>query len=111
MNLTSIAPTTHPLNLVRSSSEPPPQLSDKDKRDDEVREKFQEWAGQTFYGTLLKEMRKTISKPAYMHGGRTEEVFQTQLDQVLVEKMSEATADTFSDPMYELFVLNGSKGR
>lgn len=134
MNITSIASTTHPLNLLTQSNRPAfapleprapfePQTSvgretslgadtsAGKKDDDEVREKFQEWAGQTFYGTLLKEMRKTIDKPAYMHGGRAEEVFQTQLDQLLVEEMSEATADSFSDPMYELFALNGTRGR
>jgi len=48
-------------------------------------------------------MRKTVGKPAYLHGGRTEEVFQKQLDQTIVEELSDSTAKSLSDPMFELF--------
>lgn len=69
----------------------------------EMREAFNDFVGQTFFGQMLSAMRKTANKPAYFHGGRTEEVFQAQLDQVLAEKLSDASAETFTDPMYELF--------
>ena len=42
---------------------------------------------------MLGAMRDTVGKPAYFHGGRAEEVFQNQLDQVLSEHMTEAAAD------------------
>ena len=58
---------------------------------------------EVLFGQLLKAMRKSIGKPAYFHGGRAEEIFQQQLDQVLGEKLSEASAETLSEPMYELF--------
>ena len=61
--------------------------------------------GETFFGQMLKSMRKTVGKPAYFHGGRAEEIFTQQLDQVLAEKLSEASADKLSGPMYELFTL------
>ena len=70
-----------------------------------MREAFKDFVGQTFFGQMLSAMRKTVGKPAYFHGGRTEEVFQAQLDQVLAEKLSDASAETFADPMYELFTL------
>ena len=54
---------------------------------------------------MLRAMRETVGKPAYLHGGRTEEVFQAQLDQVLAEKLSDASAETFAEPMYQLFNL------
>jgi peptidoglycan hydrolase FlgJ len=73
--------------------------------DQELRKAFQDFVGQTFYGQLLGAMRKTVGKPAYFYGGRAEEVFQNQLDQVLSEKLSEATDKTFIEPMYELFTL------
>ena len=38
-------------------------------------------------------------------GGRAEEIFTGQLDQVLAEKISEASGDRFGGPMYELFLL------
>ncbi len=71
----------------------------------EVQERFTEFVGQTLFGSMLASMRKTIGKPAYMHGGRTEEVFQQQLDQKFVQQLTEASADTISDPMFELFNL------
>ena len=71
----------------------------------EVREAFDDFVGQTFFNQLLAQMRKTIDKPAYFHGGQTEEVFQAQLDQVLAEKLSDATAEQFSGPMFDLFML------
>jgi hypothetical protein len=54
---------------------------------------------------MMSAMRKTVDKPAYFHGGRAEEVFQNQLDQVLSERMTKASADEFANPMYELFML------
>ena len=69
------------------------------------RETFHEFVGQTFFSQMLGAMRKTVDKPAYFHGGRAEEIFQGQLDQILSEKLTEATAETFSEPMYELMML------
>ena len=70
----------------------------------ELKQAFTDFVGQTFFGELLKQMRSTVGKPAYMHGGFGEDVFQSQLDQVLVERISDSTASTFSDPMYELML-------
>jgi peptidoglycan hydrolase FlgJ len=71
----------------------------------ELRKAFDSFVGQTFFGQMLKSMRKTVGKPAYFYGGRTEEIFQQQLDQVMAKKMSESSADQFSGPMFELFTL------
>jgi len=71
----------------------------------ELQEKFTEFVGQTLFGSMLASMRKTVGKPAYLHGGRTEEVFQQQLDQKLVEELTDASADSIADPMFELFNL------
>jgi len=71
----------------------------------ELREAFDRFVGETFFGQLLSAMRKTVGKPAYFHGGRAEEVFQGQLDQILSERMSQASAHSFADPMFELFNL------
>src|SRR6056297_2762513 len=57
----------------------------------ELKEAFTEFVGQTLFGSMLASMRKTVGKPAYMHGGRTEEVFQQQLDQLIVEDMTKAS--------------------
>jgi Rod binding domain-containing protein len=75
----------------------------KNVGDKKTREAFDSFVGQTFYGQMLKAMRSTVDKPAYFHGGRAEEVFQTQLDQMLAENMSKANAHTFTGGMFEQF--------
>ena len=70
-----------------------------------IREAFDDFVGQTFYGQLIGSMRKTVGKPAYFHGGRAEEIFQSQMDQHLAEHMSDATANSFTGPMFDLFTL------
>ena len=69
-----------------------------------VREAFTDFVGQTFFGELVKQMRATLDKPAFFHGGIGEDIFQSQLDQLLVERISDAAGPTFSDPMYELLM-------
>lgn len=82
--------------LESAASEQPP---------DELREAFQDFVGQTFFSEMLKALRSTEQPSAYFHGGRAEEIFQGQLDQVLTEKLSEASADRFADPMFQLFQM------
>jgi Rod binding domain-containing protein len=68
---------------------------------DELRQHFTQFVGETFYGQMIKAMRSTVGKPAYFHGGRGEEVFRAQLDQTLSQHMTAATADRFADPMFQ----------
>jgi len=70
------------------------------KSEEELREKFTQFVGETFFGQMLKAMRSTVGKPAYFHGGRAEEVFQGQLDQTLSQHFTEVTADRFAEPMF-----------
>ena len=71
--------------------------------DAEAKETFQEILGELLFGQLLKSMRRTVDKPAYFHGGRGEEVFTQQFDQVLAQKMSRSAGEQFLGPMYELW--------
>jgi flagellar protein FlgJ len=75
------------------------------KDDTEVRKAFDQFVGETFFSQMLSSMRSMTDKSAYFHGGRGEEVFQEQLDQMLSQKMAENSADTFTGPMFELFSL------
>jgi hypothetical protein len=70
----------------------------------ELKKAFTDFVGQTFFGELLKQMRATVDKPAFMHGGMGEDIFQSQLDQVLVERITESSASTFSEPMFQLLM-------
>ncbi len=66
----------------------------------ELHEKFTQFVGEAFYGQMLKAMRSTVGKPAYFHGGRAEEVFQSQLDQKMSEHLTKTNAAQFADPMF-----------
>jgi hypothetical protein len=83
----------------------PPRESGEKK----LRDTFDAFVGQTFYGQMLKALRETQGKPAYFHGGRGEEAFQAQLDQMLSEKMAKASAHQFTGPMFEQFQLELSQ--
>lgn len=93
---------------ARQPAAPSPDSKDDGKEDGELRKAFNSFVGQVFFGQMLKAMRKTVGKPAYFHGGRAEEIFQQQLDQVLGEKLSEVSGEKFSEPMFELFQLGRS---
>lgn len=71
----------------------------------ELREAFQNFVGQTFFSEMIKACRSGQQPSAYFHGGRAEEIFQGQLDQVLSEELSKSSADKIADPMFELFML------
>ena len=71
----------------------------------ELREAFDSFVGEVFYGQMLEAMRKTVGKPAYFHGGRAEEIFRGQLDQILAERMAKTDAGGLTDTMFELFSL------
>jgi len=97
----SIQPAMLASAQPRSATPPTEQADGKP-----LREAFDSFVGETFYTQMLSSMRKSLGKPAYFHGGRAEEIFQGQLDQVLAEQMTTANAETFTGPMFELFSLN-----
>src|SRR5687768_2786920 len=82
------------------------QQLQQEKDESKLRETFNDFVGETFFGQMLASMRKTVGKPAYFHGGRAEEVFQGQLDQMLAQRISDSTAERFTGPMFELFQLS-----
>jgi hypothetical protein len=90
--------TTPLINSVTASASAPRPTSEKSS---ELREQFTQFVGEAFYGQMLKAMRATVGKPAYFHGGRAEEVFQGQLDQKMVEHLTDATAEKFAEPLFE----------
>ena len=93
-----LQPATTPRSLTEAAA-------GEAKPDAKLKEVFTDFVGQTFFQQMMSAMRKTVDKPAYFHGGRAEEVFQGQLDQVLSERMTEASAEDFANPMYELFMM------
>jgi peptidoglycan hydrolase FlgJ len=107
MQISSYQPSTS-LDQARASKglDQAAALQDSAAEQPELRKAFEDFVGQTFYSQMLSSMRKTVGKPAYFHGGQAEEIFRGQLDQVLSEKLSDATAEQFARPMYDLFTLS-----
>jgi hypothetical protein len=95
---------TELLQNLAASPTPPAAVRRGGHDTPELKKAFNDFVGQTFFGELLKQMRATLDKPAFFHGGMGEDIFQSQLDQVLVEEMTESSAKTFSDPMYHLLM-------
>jgi hypothetical protein len=56
-------------------------------------EQAQKWVAQTFYGTMLKQMRQSPFKSELFGGGRGGEVFGSLMDQQLVDHMAAGGAD------------------
>jgi peptidoglycan hydrolase FlgJ len=68
---------------------------------DQLREKFTQFVGETFYGQMIKSMRSTVGKAAYFDGGQAEKAFQGQLDQQLAEQLTKSTAERFAKPLFD----------
>ena len=73
--------------------------------DPRLRKAFDAFVGESLYGQMLKSMRATLDKPAYFNGGHAEDAFNQQLDQMLAQKLSSASAHKFTGPMFDLFNL------
>lgn len=98
------------LNALDAAQEGPECSAGSTTADDErLQEVFQKFVGQTFFGLMLKEMRKSIHKTPYFHGGLAEEVFEQHLDMTLAEKLAESSGEQFAKPMYELFRLQSRR--
>ena len=110
INATSAGLATGDLGLATAqrslapSLKPPAPASGGGRDTPELKEAFNDFVGQTFFGELLKQMRATVHKSEFFHGGMGEDIFQTQLDQIMVEKMTDVSAKSFSDPMYQLLM-------
>lgn len=65
-----------------------------------LRETFDQSVGGTFFRYMLKSLRSSTGKPAYFHGGQAEEIFQSQLDEVIISDLAKATGETFSRDLF-----------
>jgi hypothetical protein len=98
----AISTATYAANNVGTQPQVP---SAGAKNSPEFVEAFNMFVGQTLYGTMLKSMRATVGETPYFNGGKAEELFTRQLDQVLAEKLSKTSAGKFSEPMLKLSQL------
>jgi len=94
MNLSSLQPVS--VQAVSQTAAGMPQSPD-----DEARETFTKTLGEMLFREMIKSMRRTVDEPAYFHGGRAEEMFTSQLDQLLSEKMGQTHGEEYFGPMYD----------
>jgi hypothetical protein len=64
-------------------------------------EAFDQFVGDTFFRQMLKSLRATTGKPAFLHGGQAEEIFQSQLDEVIITDMVKATRNSFTGDLFK----------
>jgi Rod binding domain-containing protein len=69
-----------------------------------TRQVANKFVNQTFFGTLMREMRKSASTDHEMNGGHGEEIMGPELDQALVDRMSKnqnfKLSDAVADQLY-----------
>lgn len=95
-------------SLPQIRSQVPSNNSANKPGDAELRSTFDSFVGEVFFGQMLDSMRKTVGDAPYFNGGQAEKMFTQQLDQVLSEQMTKASASEFSGPMFDLFMLSRS---
>jgi Rod binding domain-containing protein len=100
--ISAIGGTTSAANITGAS---PPAPAGNATDDPKFIEAFNTFVGETFYGTMLKSMRNTVGKVPYFNGGRAEEIFTRQFDQVLAEKLGKTRSQGISEPMLKLYQL------
>jgi len=67
------------------------QLPGGQSRDERIAEAAAKWVGQTFFGILLSEMRRTVPEGGMFSGGRAEQIFRQMSDQQLAQTLAERT--------------------
>lgn len=92
------------------SSLPPQQMPMTDdpsekqlttKNPAELRSKFDDAVSSTFYRQMFKALRASTGNGSPLTNSQTEKIFQQQLDEVLIERMSKATGGGFSQDLFE----------
>lgn len=64
---------------------------------EQIREQAQKWVAQTFFGTMLKQMRNSPFKSELFSGGRGGEAFTSMFDQHLADRMARGAGRRLSD--------------
>jgi len=69
------------------------QLTKAERRHEELVKQTQKWVSLTFYGQLMKEMRKDPFRSKLFDGGNGGEAFGEMYDQELAQRMGKGTAN------------------
>src|SRR3569623_3576163 len=89
-------PSSFLQSLSASDDKPAPTAAEL-----EVRAKFQEFVSGTFYKQMLKSMRSSQKKPAYFHGGQAEDIYQSQMDEIVTDDFAKNHGNNIADSLYD----------
>ncbi len=71
------------------------QASSEDR--EKLLKNVREFVGQTFFGTLMKQMRSEMNPDNPFNGGKAGKTFRTQLDQTLISRWAESSRFEVAD--------------
>jgi len=93
-----IGSSVRPLSNLTGST-----LSRTEESRSELAAVFHQFVGETFYQLMLKSLHTMHDKPAYMHGGQAETLFQNQLDQEIAGRLAQSDVGPYSRDLYKVF--------
>lgn len=64
-------------------------------------EALTQFVGETFYGMMIKQMRSSVIQSDLMGNSNAQKMFESQFDQMMVERLAENSSSSLSQPMYE----------
>jgi|GEM_PF-5984107 len=73
----------------------------RSKDQSKLRDTFNEAVAATFYRQMFKALRASTGQAGLLANSQSEKMFQQQLDEILIEKMSQATGGDFSSDLFE----------
>jgi hypothetical protein len=75
-------------------------LSQREQRDAQLRSIVNEVVGVTFFAPMLKTAHNSVLKGKYGHGGRGEEIFQSQLDVEFARNVGRGVKTDLAQALY-----------
>ena len=91
------------MTTIDNATQPPPPDPAVAKAHGKLREAINQVIGSVFFGPMLRTARSSSLKGSFGHGGRGEEIFQGQLDQMMAERAGEATRFELADVLFNRF--------
>jgi hypothetical protein len=88
-------------NATTSTLSPPDPQKAQRAALKELRTATNQVIGSVLLGPMLQSARNTSLKGDYGHGGRGEEVFQAQLDQILLERSGGAADNSLGQVLFD----------
>lgn len=83
-----------------SATTPTPTIAERSQQREQLRQIVNEVVGVTFFAPMLKTAHNSVLKGKYGHGGRGEEVFQSQLDMEFARSVGRGVKTDLAESLY-----------